>query len=162
MLRSSEPQSHIKKRGEESSSFHSFEPRVSFCDVASVTTFQEAETRLTSSSTSRIQFNQALSPGSLVPNFVDKFGTERKGEKYSLTIDLDLEDVLKQSIENKKFVMVEDLPWQERSSPYRKGRYSGMVNRAICPHGEGVLILDSQEPNQSNTNGIRGNWCNGR
>lgn len=111
---------------------------------------------------SRIQFNHALLPESLAPNFVDKFDMEGKGERNNLTIDLGLEDVLKQCIENKKFVMVKNLPWQERSSPYREGRYSGMVNRAIFPHGEGVLILDSQESSQTSTNAIRGNWYNGR
>mmetsp|Transcript_9569 Transcript_9569/g.19040 ORF Transcript_9569/g.19040 Transcript_9569/m.19040 type:complete len:462 (-) Transcript_9569:126-1511(-) len=98
-------------------------------------------------------------------NSLDKAKNNRRGEsdgeKNGLSIDLDLEKVLKRTIENEKFVIVKDLPWQEKTPPFREGKYTGMVNRAISPHGKGVLILSSLRTRQDSMNIICGNWYKG-
>lgn len=51
-----------------------------------------------------------------------------------------MDRILQSRFEAEAYVQVADLKWREKSSPYREGRYTGLIDRKARPHGKGTWV----------------------
>lgn len=83
---------------------------------------------------------------------------DKSGPFQSAHCPINIDEILKNTLEADAYVKVVDLPWTEQTAPYRRGLYTGVVNIDIQPHGFGLWRLSDSGCSEV----LSGSWYIGR